>query len=126
MPLDLGAHQPTTLEDAIQTICTALTDSEKARLRSTKGGISSQHFSFGMALRNYWGLWTNSALAQDVKARFGIGHPDDISGLILNGVDAELRGDDFDFQERAAIYVKFWTDQGLDPLQPGAREPNVQ
>lgn len=32
MPLDLSAHQPTTLEDAIQTICTALTESEKARL----------------------------------------------------------------------------------------------
>jgi hypothetical protein len=37
----------------------------------------------GQFLRNEWGLWKDSALAQHLRQVHGIDHPDDMSHLIL-------------------------------------------
>jgi hypothetical protein len=43
----------------------------------------THHHGLGTWLRNYWGLWAGSRLAQKFN-RAGIRHPDDMSHIILS------------------------------------------
>jgi hypothetical protein len=48
------------------------------------GDFSSYvHHTFGMYLRNNWGLWRDSKLAKNLYA-MGILHPDDMTAIILD------------------------------------------
>jgi hypothetical protein len=69
-----------------------------------------------MALRNEWGLWHDSELAQHFKNVYGLGHADDMSGMIFDGVEAEIKGTEFDADKQAKYYRDYWLRQGVDPL----------
>lgn len=48
----------------------------------TEDDLVGYHFNLGLWMRNNWGLWGNSRLAQYLR-RTGISHPDNMSGFIL-------------------------------------------
>jgi hypothetical protein len=79
------------------------------------------HFTAGLAMRNGWGLWTNSPLAQHLKS-FGIQHPDDMSGAILETLWCRLHGQPFRLEERGAISTAWW--QGNEPPPQSATTPD--
>ena len=75
---------PSTLNDAVASLDGMLSDEAKAYLRD--GGAqaaSDMHHSLGRYLRNKWGLWADSELAQYMRDVEKVEHPDDMSHAIL-------------------------------------------
>jgi hypothetical protein len=106
--------KPETLESAITLILQYLNDKDLAFIETE--GAPAAHHGFGMALRNEWGLWHDSPLNQHFKARFGLGHADDMSDLILQGVDASVKDVEFDPAPHVERYKLHWRKAGIDPL----------
>ena len=107
---------PSTLEAAIEVSVSGMDAESVAFIKKPDSSPASQHFFAGMAMRNQWELWGDSVLAQHFKERFGLGHADDMSGIILAGIWAAVRGEPFDPEVKAEHYRQFWVRQGIDPL----------
>ena len=105
---------PATLEEAVERICTHLNNDDRAAFVNMFGWL---HHSFGQALRNGWGLWNGSVLKDHFMERFGLGHADDMSGIILDSVRAKILNREFDVEAAAAKYRAYWPDNyGIDAL----------
>jgi hypothetical protein len=122
MPIKFDDHEPKTLEEAIDILDQCLDDAERAYVLKT--GAVGLHFGFGMSMRNGWNLWRSipdksTALAQNIIERFGVSHGDDLSGLILDGLVARLKGEEFRPKEKAAGFKEHWEGIGIDPLKAG-------
>lgn len=113
MPINFRDHKPKTLTEAIDILYDAMTDDEKKSVR--ENGAITLHHGFGTALRNNWGLWSGSKLKQFFEKTYGIKHADDMSGLILEGLDARLNGLEFDVLAKVESYKQHWIDQGVKP-----------
>lgn len=70
------------------------------------------HHSFGMYLRNSWGLWGDSPLAKSLS-QLGILHPDDMTAIILDSYQRKLKREDIKLQEQLKHYQDFWRDKGM-------------
>lgn len=112
--INFAEHKPATLEEAIQIVAQYLNDEEIAYIETE--GANSAHHGFGTQMRNEWGLWHKSPLAKHFEQRFGLGHADDMSGLILSGVEAKVKKLPFDPAPLVEDYKKFWRQQSIDPL----------
>jgi hypothetical protein len=81
----------------------------------------TMHHGYGQMIRNAW-LWDpNSRLHQWFKDTYGLGHADDMSGLIMDGFEAKIRGEEYtenDINERVTHYKTHWLKIGQDPLFP--------
>ena len=62
-----------------------------------EGDAVSMHFGMGMGLRNSWGLWHNSKIAQYLYAR-GITHPDHMSGVIMTSFVNYVQGKEWELE----------------------------
>jgi hypothetical protein len=117
--IDPQLFHPTTLEEAVSVLVQNMDDAELAYV--IEHGAEGQHFFAGMVIRNAW-LWDNpkqgniKILPEHFRQRFGLGHADDMSGLILLGVTCEVCARPFDPEAKAEEYRKFWRAQGVDPL----------
>ena len=78
-----------------------LSDEQESRFR--KQDPIDQHFGLGLYIRNNWGLWSISRLKIYMES-FGLVHPDDISGIILDCYHAYLRGKPVNFENRVSRY----------------------
>jgi glutathione peroxidase-family protein len=76
------------------------------RLKSEKDMILYHH-GFGTWLRNYWGLWAGSRLAQYFN-QIGIHHPDDMSGIILTSFWRHLHSQPIKLEEQVEYYKEYW------------------
>lgn len=87
---------------------------------------AKMHFGFGIGLRNNWGLWGNSELAQ-YFFDIGIFHPDDMSGIILTSYYRKLNNQPVELQEQVDYYQKYWTDMGenVDSILELAKNENT-
>ncbi|MBX7204572.1 MAG: hypothetical protein K1X81_04060 [Bacteroidia bacterium] len=70
--------------------------------------ISALHFSFGMHLRNNWGLWAESDLSKYFNS-LGIYHPDDMSSIILKCFHQFVNTGTYSFKEKVNYYKEYWT-----------------
>lgn len=105
---------PKTLEQAKSLITSALTIEEINYIH--EHDAESVHFGFGMAMRNAW-LWNEvHPLHLHMRARFGLGHADDMSGIILRAVDCSVKNKPHDIEAQVAHYKQHWIDAGIDPL----------
>lgn len=117
MPLTLDVNdQPKTLEEAIDRIVDSLDDTEKEYIRDT--GHAAIHHGPGTNIRNGWNLWAAqkdnpTTLHDAIKEKYGtewsLCPGDDISGMIFEGVEAKLKGEEFDPQvyvDRVATFYK--------------------
>lgn len=105
---------PTTLAEAASRIVDNLAPEEVKAIQEDLR--ATWHHSFGMAMRNGWGLWHDSVLAKHFKDVYGLGHADDMSGLIMGCVLGRVRGEDFDVLAEVEEYKQHWRDYGVDPL----------
>lgn len=78
------ANIPATLEEAHMALERLLSPETLADIDAmpTEGCMIEYHFSLGLNMRNGWGLWAGSPLAQHLQ-QLGVTHPDDMSGAIL-------------------------------------------
>lgn len=72
----------------------------------------SVHHGFGMYLRNNWGLWSDTKLAENLY-EMGILHPDDMTGIILNSYQRRIKGEDIRLQEQLKFYQDYWRKDGV-------------
>ena len=113
---------PSTVDEAVQKVVQGLTDEDREVIRATN--LADVHFGLGISLRNAWSLWErDSPLKRDAAERFGIAHPDDISGLIVGWVYAIVRGEPFDPAATCAQYHEHWKRYGTDSLSAGGWPP---
>jgi len=90
--IDLSKDAPTTLDAAVAALVAGLDANDKEFIK--KQPPEAIHFNCGMVIRNAWGLWKPGApLVRDIRARMGVSHGDDCSGVLLAGVWATVRGD---------------------------------
>jgi hypothetical protein len=77
--------QPKTLEEALVALDEMLCDEDREHLTifNEVEAATELHHSLGRHLRNVWGLWQGSALAQNLKSEHGITHPDGMSSYII-------------------------------------------
>jgi hypothetical protein len=77
------------------------------------GDFSSYvHHDFGMYLRNSWGLWQKSRLAENLYA-MGMLHPDDMTAIILTSYQRRLKGEEIRVQEQLKYYQDYWRKIGM-------------
>lgn len=114
MAFDFAKHSPKTLEEAIDVIVPALNDEERHYVEGM--GAESLHFSAGMKMRNEWIHPKDAPLTKHFIDRFGPLHADDMSGMILEGITAKIRGLPYDVNARAQYYREYWEDKGINPV----------
>lgn len=112
--MDFETTKPKTLQEAVDLLLSNFTEEDRRILKLH--GATMLHHGFGTALRNGWGLWTGSRLAEHFKDVYGIGHPDDMSAMILDCVEAKVKGEPWSDQEASSFYRSHWEEQGIDPL----------
>jgi len=67
------------------------------------------HNSLGRWLRNEWALWDNGPLVKWFHEA-GIGHPDDMSGIILTSLWCDMHNVDRRLAQQVACYRQYWAD----------------
>lgn len=107
---------PKTLEEAVDILFNSIDENDAKAIEKEKITFSSLHHSLGRQIRNNWGLWGDSILAKHFKVRFGLGHADDMSGIILRMLDAKYFNKEFDLARKVEFYHSYWIKQGTDPL----------
>jgi hypothetical protein len=115
---------PVTFDEAISNLKMYL-DAENSEEVLAKwmamdegAAVVASHHSLGQALRNEWGLWSDTPLARDIHARFGLTHGDDMSGILILCVHRELNGLP---QQPDAVVERFkvhWARSGGMPKAP--------
>lgn len=114
MPIDF-TRIPSSLHEAMIQCTENLNEEEVGFIK--ENGTIILHHDLGMQMRNAWGLWdAKSPLHQFFKKEFGLGHADDMSGMILSCVEAKVNGEAFNPYKQAEKYKKHWIDMGIDPL----------
>lgn len=94
-----GNYIPFDFDDAVRELETLLDEKDKAYIRDSMalGELEGEgHFGVGMFIRNRWGLWQNSRLAKYFEQR-RFYHPDNMSDIVLEGIDYKLHGKVYDF-----------------------------
>jgi hypothetical protein len=82
--------KPRTLEETIPALDAMLSEDDRKLIQEATTAeevyklIVAAHHGLGQTLRNEWGLWHGSELAQDLKKNHGVDHPDDMSHFILD------------------------------------------
>lgn len=78
---------PKTLDEAAKALDGVLSKEDRDYIlkseRSADDTAVEVHHSLGRHLRNLWGLWGNSPLAQHLREVHGVAHPDDMSHHII-------------------------------------------
>lgn len=107
---------PTTLEDAVALLKFELPEETRQSIREDLSlSPVVWHHTMGQAVRNDFGLWLDSPLAKHFEDRFGLGHADDMSAIILDALFADIRGLPYDPENAARHYRDYWTRQGVSP-----------
>jgi hypothetical protein len=99
----MRANIPPTLAEAHAELERMLTPQELAKIDAmpSEEGVIMYHFGLGLTIRNGWGLWADSPLAQHLR-ELGFTHPDTMSGVILQTFWRKRHGQTLRIEELAA------------------------
>lgn len=114
MNLSDTAPPPKTLDQAVQRLLRTLTPEDQHYIENSEP--EEAHFGLGMLLRNLWVHPPGSPLRDYFITTHGLGHPDDISAIVLAALWAGARGQEFDVARAVQSHKDFWATQGCDPV----------
>lgn len=120
-------YVPSTIESAINELYCAFTDEDLQYILITDFEQAYKRISnnIGKHIRNLWSLWVlESPLRIDAIRSYKIAHPDDISGLIIAGAIARIKGQKFSENEWCQRYHDHWKKSGMTSLQAGGLSDN--
>jgi hypothetical protein len=101
-------YVPKNLDDALRQLDLLLGDKGRAEVqRAKEADMVQYHMGLGMWMRNNWGLWAGSRLAQYFN-QLGIRHPDDMTGIIFDSYWRKLHGRDIDLDAQVRFYQDYW------------------
>ncbi len=99
---------PADLEDALAELDKVLAPEIRQKIVNGKEDDLAQfHFGLGMGLRNDWGLWKGSGLAQFFNLQ-GLFHPDDISSVVLTSYWRRKHGRPLELEKQIAEFQEYW------------------
>ncbi len=106
-------YKPKNFNECLLQLDTLINDSLKQWIICLPDGRFGNivHHSFGMYLRNNWGLWGETELAKNLY-EMGIFHPDDMSAIILDSYQRKLKGEELKLEEQLKYYQDFWRESG--------------
>ena len=108
------SYIPINLEDSFVQLLVLLDPADIETMRSgSESDMGQYHFGLGMWMRNSWGLWGGSRLAQWFGSQ-GITHPDDMSGIILNSFWRHLNDRPIELDAQIRFYQSYW-ESAADP-----------
>ena len=88
---------------------------EKIQASNSPDDMYGMHFGFGMGIRNYYGLWDpESPLHKWFHKELGVGHADDMSGIILEALWYRTKDLQYDPSETIKGYTEHWAQYGLN------------
>ncbi|MCO5945667.1 hypothetical protein NAF19_02120 [Mucilaginibacter sp. RT5R15] len=104
-----GFYIPKDLQDCFRKLNQFFDDTTKANIKklSEREFASRYHRSFGMWLRNNWGLWGGSRLSQYFH-ELGIDFAEDMSGIIFDSYHRDLLGTQIKLAEQVKFYKDYW------------------
>ncbi len=103
-----GIYIPKDLKDAHTQLLKILPEREIEKIRNgLEADMKNYHSNLGRRIRNNWGLWGESRLAQFFH-KMGITHADDISAIILDTFWCHLNKKDFQLEKRIKYYREYW------------------
>jgi hypothetical protein len=106
---------PENLYEAVDFIYASLSPGDIEYIKHDTSG--SQHMWLGRKIRNDFKLWEPDAiLVKWFTNNLKIGHPDDMSGLILSSLRAKASGQILDLDAEVARYHAHWAEQKVDPV----------
>jgi hypothetical protein len=79
-----GMPVPRNLEQAYLALDDMFTEAEKTAIRTGAVTPNDMLLTFGMQLKEYWGLWQDSHLAKYLRKR-NVDHPDHMVTVIFEG-----------------------------------------
>lgn len=109
---------PKTLDEAVKMVLDGIPQEERTRLQAegAQDFATLTHHGLGRWLRNNWSLWDKEMpLHRHFVDVHGIGHPDDMSGLILRCVASDICGYPRNIQDEIAHFHAHWRRMGIDP-----------
>ena len=107
--------KPKTLAEAVYMLYNALDDEGKKFIR--EHGTMGLHHGYGTHIRNEYGLWDRkSDLHKFFREHYGLGHADDMSGVILTVLEAKITDADYNIDLVVNKYKNHWIQLGIDPL----------
>lgn len=99
---------PETLEECFAELKKLLSEEELEQFKGAKeDDLTDCQFGLGAWVRNNWGLWHDSALAQYFRG-IGVGHPDDMSAIILTCFHHYLHGRDIKLSDQLKRYQNYY------------------
>lgn len=107
-PLNTLDPIPATLVEALEMLVGKIPPDQLDQIRasSDEESMFGLHHGLGRALRNQWGLWSDSPLARFFGA-IGVHHPDDMSSIILISFWRKLHGRPLEVDRQAAAARRY-------------------
>jgi hypothetical protein len=112
-----SVYIPSDLEDAFVELRRLMPSAMIDEMNGLSEGEVGAHYhrSFGMWIRNNWGLWAGSRLAQWFN-RIGIYHPDDMSAIVIDSFWRHLHGRPIGLEEQVTFFRDYWLIHGPLPV----------
>ena len=101
-------YVPKDLDDALRQLEVLLGDQGRSKvLSANESDMIQYHMGLGLWMRNNWGLWADSRLAQYFN-QIGIRHPDDMTGIIFDSYWRKLHGREIELDAQVRVYLEYW------------------
>ena len=107
---------PDTMEEAVAALIAGFSEADRLAV-SGLASPAAMHFELGMAMRNNWSFWEDTPLRRDCIAKWKIAHGDDLSGLMLAWIYAQLREESFDPEVYCQRFHEHWKKYGTTALE---------
>ncbi|MBN2363861.1 hypothetical protein JXL83_06995 [candidate division WOR-3 bacterium] len=106
-----GYYIPVDIEDCFMELNKMLPEETIDKMSEGKESeMINYHHGLGTWIRNNWGLWSDSRLA-DYFNSLGILHPDDMSSIILDSFWKRLNGKPLELEKQVQFYIDYWENQ---------------
>lgn len=85
--------------------------------------VTIGHHGFGQWLRNNWGLWKKDSEIYELLVKFGLWHPDDMSGFLMTCWWRYVNDCDLNIEEQISFYDEYWINMlGPEGVKDAIRE----
>lgn len=113
-------NKPQTFEAAIDHLMSLVNKNREEVEELVAEGelafVGQTHMVMGRWVRNEWGLWGKQGGLYEHFIDLGLGHADDMSGILMTTLYRRLADQPDDIRAQVNGYKQFWKNQGVDAL----------
>jgi len=109
--------------DEITRILEKVDDYSRVQSMNEDEFVTMGHHGFGQWLRNNWGLWTKDSEVYELLVKFGLWHPDDMSGFLMICWYRYTNDLPLQIEEQIIFYDQYWVNAlGPDGVENSIKE----